>query len=141
MEKALGVLLTAAGHKPRGAQVAKKANGPWAVPAMVWQQEQGSDCPCAGTAEGPPPILGADLGPSQQGIEGLEHVQRREPSWGRGWRSRRELRELGKGLSLEKRRLRRDLLALHNSLTGGDSRGGSGSALQEQRQDKEMASS
>ncbi|TRZ12400.1 hypothetical protein HGM15179_014704 [Zosterops borbonicus] len=58
LEKALGVLVTAAGHEPRGAQVAKKANGLWAVPAMMWQQEQGSDCPCAGTAEEPPPTLG-----------------------------------------------------------------------------------
>ncbi|TRZ11376.1 hypothetical protein HGM15179_015733 [Zosterops borbonicus] len=89
LEKALGVLLTAAGHQPRGAQVAKKANGPWAVPAMMWQQEQGSDCPCAGTAEGPPPILEAALGPSQQGIEGLECVQRRERNWGRVWSPRR----------------------------------------------------
>ncbi|RMC01245.1 hypothetical protein DUI87_22194 [Hirundo rustica rustica] len=32
--------------------------------------------------------------------------------------------ELGKGLSLEERRLRRDLLALHNSLTGAHSRRG-----------------
>ncbi|RMC17092.1 hypothetical protein DUI87_05669 [Hirundo rustica rustica] len=34
-----------------------------------------------------------------------------------------QLRELGKQLRLEKRRLRRNLLALHNSLTGGDSQG------------------
>ncbi|TRZ10191.1 hypothetical protein HGM15179_016919 [Zosterops borbonicus] len=89
LEKALGMLVTAAGHEPRGAQVAKKANGPWAVPALVRQQEQGSDCPCAGTAEGPPPVLGAARGPSQQEIEGLEHVQRREPSWGSVWSPRR----------------------------------------------------
>ncbi|RMC01244.1 hypothetical protein DUI87_22193 [Hirundo rustica rustica] len=85
LEEALGVLVTAGGHEPRGAQVAKKANGPWAVPAPVWQQGHGSDPPCAGTAEGPPQILGAPLGPSRQGIEGLERVQRREQSWGRVW--------------------------------------------------------
>ena len=53
--------------------------------------------------------------------EGLERVQGRERSWeGAG----EFLRELGKGLRLEQRRLRGALVALHEPLTGGGSRGG-----------------
>ena len=69
--------------------------------------------PALGTAEAPP-VLGSVLGP--------RNTERLEPQ--------ERLRELGKGLSLERRRLRGNLLALHNSLTGGDSRGWGQAVLQ-----------
>ena len=60
-------------------------------------------------------------------MEGLEHVQRWEWSWGRVWRtSEGQLRDL-RGLSLEERRLRGEL-ALSKSLTGEGSQEGWGSA-------------
>lgn len=37
---------------------------------------------------------------------------------GKGLELQEQLRELGKGLNLKERRLRRDLLTVHNSLTG-----------------------
>ena len=44
-EKALGVLVPAAGHEPRGAQVGKRPLAPGLDQELCVQQEQGRDCP------------------------------------------------------------------------------------------------
>jgi len=125
VEKELGVLADSQMNRSQQcAQVAKKANGhPGLDQEWCGQQDQGGD-------RGPVLALVrlhleccAQLWAPhyQKDIEGLKRVQRRAARLGRGLENKSDeekLRELGL-LSLEKGRLRGDLIALYNSLKGG----------------------
>jgi len=116
-EKALGVLGDSRLNRSQQcAQVAKKANG-----SLAWVSN--------GVASGSRAGIGPLWAPhSQQDMKGLERGQRRAARLGRGLENKsaeERLRELGL-FSLEKRRLRGDLLALCSSLTGGCGEAGVG---------------
>ncbi|RMC02923.1 hypothetical protein DUI87_20116 [Hirundo rustica rustica] len=120
MGKALGVLGQRLDRSPGG----QEASGTWAVPAMVWQQGQGSDCP----------LCWALLGPHLRswGTSG----NRRTGKTLRGWSVSREGNGAGEGFGAPggtegavgaqpgEKEAQGEISGSAQLLTGGDSRGG-----------------